>query len=74
MTLASTPNQLVRLAYGELPLLERLETEYAVDTDPDLRAEYGELQAAVAELPRVRFSPSALAVSAILAYSRNAEA
>lgn len=74
MTLASTQNQLLRLAYGELPALERLETEHAVSVDPDLRAEYRELRAAIDELPRVRFSPSPLAVSAILAYSRAADA
>lgn len=73
MTLAST-QQLVRLAYNELPVLERLETEHAIACDPDLRVEYRELRAAKDELPRVRFRPSALAVSAILAYSRAAEA
>ena len=74
MTLPSTHNQLVRLAYGELPALERFETEFALGEHPDLRAEYRELRAAKAELPRVRFSPSPLAVSAILAYSRTATA
>lgn len=72
MTLPSTQAQLVRLAYGELPTLERLETEFAVSEHADLRVEYRALRQAKAELPRVSFSPSPAALAAVLAYSRGA--
>lgn len=71
MTLPSTHNQLVRLAYGEVPQLERLELEFAIETDRALGAEYQELKAALRELPRVTFSPTATTIAAVLAYSRN---
>jgi hypothetical protein len=71
MSRLSTQNQLVRLAYGELPLLERLETEHDLSCDHQLQEDYEELQRAKAALPPVTYSPSALSISAILAYSRN---
>ena len=69
MAPAST-HQLLRLAYGELPVLERLETEYALTRDQRARRQYAELVAAQRELTRVAFSPPQGTVDAILAYSR----
>ncbi len=71
MTLPSTHNQLVRLAYGETPTLERLELEFAIESNRDVREEYEELRTALRELPRVTFVPSAKALGAVLAYSRH---
>ena len=69
MAPASTLN-LLRLAYGELPVLERLETEYALTRDQHARQAFAELVAAQRELPRVTFSPPRATVDAVLAYSR----
>lgn len=63
-------HQLLRLAYGELPVLERLETEYFVSHDAAARAEYVRLLEAQRALPRVTFSPPQITVDAVLAYSR----
>lgn len=73
MILTSTQDQLVRLAYGELPVLERLETEFALEQDYLLREDYQELRRAKHELPRVTFRPSKTSINAILAYSKHAE-
>lgn len=71
MSQLSTQHQLVRLAYGELPVLERLETEFSLEDNFDLQEDYEELRRAKAALPDVTYRPSALSISAILAYSRN---
>ncbi len=70
MNRPSTPNQLVRLAYGELPLLERLETEFALEENYTLREDYKELRRALDELPRVTFRPAQSSIDTILAYSK----
>ena len=70
MTLPSTHDRLVRLAYGELPTLERLETEYALEADYLLRERYEELRDAKRELPAVTFAPATSTLQAVLAYSR----
>lgn len=69
MAQAST-HHLLRLAYGELPVLERLEAEYFVSHDDAARAEYVKLLEAQRTLPKVAFSPPQITVDAILAYSR----
>ena len=69
MAQASTHN-LLRLAYGELPVLERLETEYTLTQDQQARQQFAELVAAQRELTRVTFAPPQNTVDAILAYSR----
>ena len=71
MTQVSTPNQLVRLAYGELPVLERLETEFALEENYPLREQYTELKEALAVLPKVTVQPAQTSIDVILAYSRN---
>ena len=72
MTLPSTQHQLVRLAYGELPVLERLETEFCLEENYTLREDYEELRHAMREMPRVTFRPQRSTINAVLAYSRNA--
>ena len=71
MSQPSTQNQLVRLAYGELPVLERLELEFSVEENFELKEDYEELQYAKNALTEVTYSPSSLSIGAILAYSRN---
>ena len=61
----------MRHAYGELPLLERLETEFALEENYALRERNTELREAIAALPRVTVSPARTTIDAILAYSRN---
>ena len=70
MTRAFTQSSLVRLAYHELPLCERLETEYALTQDPDAMQAYRDIVAAKREFPKVLFSPKTSTIEAILAYSR----
>ncbi len=70
MTRALTQNSLLRLAYRELPICERLETEHALTEDPEAMRAYRGIVAAKRELPRVLFSPKSSTVDAILAYSR----
>ena len=72
MTQVSTQHQLLRYAYGELPLLERLETEFAIAEQREVREGYEELQASLRELPRVTFRPATATLKAVLQYSRNA--
>ena len=69
MARAST-HQLIRFVYNELPVLDRLETEYALTQNDAARAEYCKLLEAQRLLPSVRFSPPQITVDAILAYSQ----
>ena len=71
MTQVSTQHQLLRYAYGELPLLDRLETEFAIEEQREVREGYEELQASLRELPRVTFRPATATLKAVLRYSRN---
>ncbi len=71
MSQLSTKNQLVRLAYGELSILERLETEFSLEENFELQEGYEELRCAKNALSKVTYSPSSLSISAILAFSRN---
>ena len=66
----NTTLQLLRLAYNELPVLDRLETEYTLTRNDAARAEYARLLEAQRALPKVRFAPPQSTVDAILAYSR----
>ncbi len=70
MTQAFTQSSLLRLAYCELPICERLETEYALTQDPEARQAYRHIVAAKRELPKVLFSPKTPTIDAVLAYSR----
>ena len=72
MTETPTRNSLVRLAYGELPTLERLETEHELALNRSLREAFEELKAAQRELPRVTFAPANATLQAVLRYSRRA--
>lgn len=71
MTQASTLNSLVRLAYNELPFLERLETEFALTEDAEMLRDYEDLKASLRELPKVTFSPMQSTIDKVLRYSRN---
>ncbi len=63
-------NQVIRYIYRELPALEHLETEYAIETEVAYAETFRRLKGAVALLPSVRFFPSKKAVSSILTYSK----
>lgn len=58
MSQPSTQTQLVRLAYGELPVLERLEMEFSLEGNFELREDYEELRDAKNALAQVTYRTS----------------
>lgn len=62
--------QIIQYIYRELPALDHLETEYAVEHDAVWRKEYRWLKAMFSILPRVQFFPKKKVVNSILEYSR----
>jgi hypothetical protein len=63
-------NQVIRYIYRELPALEHLETEYAIETESAYAEVYERLNGAKNLIPNIRFYPSRKSVKSILAYSR----
>lgn len=63
--------QIIKYIYRELPALEHLETEYAIETSPNWKKEYKWLKSIFSLLPRVQFFPKKKAVDAILDYSKS---
>ena len=70
MTKSSTQDLLIRYAYGELPVLERLETEYLIEANTCVEEALDELSEGIAALPAARLQPSPAAMANILRYSR----
>ena len=62
-------NQIIQYLYKELPLLEYLETDYAIQSDREWQDTYHNLKKAYLELPRVQFFPSRKIVNSVLEYS-----
>lgn len=70
MTQDYPTQQILQYIYRELPALDHLETEYAIETEPSWRKEYKWLKAMVDLLPRVKFFPKKKVVDSILEYSK----
>lgn len=64
-----TTNQIIKFLYRELPALEHLETEYAIENNPEWKEKYARLKGTFKVLPEVHFFPKQRAVKSILSYS-----
>jgi len=69
MTQDYTVNNLIRLIYGECDLCERLELEFAMKTDTNLRDQYMLLQASYRSIEKVTFRPRKSTTNAILKFA-----
>ncbi len=74
MTQSFTPELLIKYLYQETSASETLAVNDALHNDPDLLAEYEDLQRTAQYLPKVKFQPSAKALQNILRYSNRAAA
>lgn len=70
MTHNYVSNQVIRFIYNELPALDHLETEYAIEHDKEWNQSYQKLRTAFDALPKIKFFPSQRVVRSILQYSR----
>lgn len=66
-----TDNQILKLIYGECDLFERLEIEYAIENNLELKQVYYMLYNSYKALPKVKFLPSRKSMDNILAYANN---
>jgi len=66
-----TTQNLIQFIYGECDLFQKLETEFALENDPELRREYDNLVGAYNDLPKIKFSPSKSTVKSILEFASN---
>jgi hypothetical protein len=70
MTHCYTTNQIIQYLYNELPALEHLETEYAIENNPEWKEKYLRLKGTMSLLPKVQFFPKVRALKTILQYSK----
>ena len=70
MTHNYTSTQVLQFIYNELPALEHLEVEHAIENDGEWNETYHRLKSAFNALPKVKFFPSQSIVRSILQYSR----
>ena len=67
-----TTIQVLKFLYNELPALEHLETEYAIENDPEWDKVYQTLKAGMSALPKIEFFPRQGIVRSLVNYSRMA--
>ena len=71
MTHNYTSNQILLYIYNELPALEHLEAEYAIEHDDEWKATYERFTTTLkTALPKIQFFPRHRVVKSILNYSR----
>ena len=63
-------NQVIKYLYNELPALEHLEAEHAIENDSEWKSTYKRLKEAFYALPKIQFFPRQGVVRSILQYSR----
>ena len=66
-----TLNKLIQFIYGELPVLEKLEVEHAIDEEEVLKNAYQDLYNGYKSYPKVKFLPKKSTLKNILNYSSN---
>ena len=71
MTHSYSTNQIIQYLYNELPALEHLETEYAIENNPEWNNKYHRLKSTMGLLPKVQFFPKVRALKTILQYSKS---
>ena len=64
-----TTTRIIRYIYNELPALEYLETEYAIEHNPEWKRIYSRMKDALSALPRIQFRPRHSSVRSILKYA-----
>ncbi|WP_226389709.1 hypothetical protein [Penaeicola halotolerans] len=69
MTITSTPNEILRLLYDDLPASEAAACEEAIAADPMLKEEYSALKSAKDALDQLNLEPSAASIAKILAFA-----
>lgn len=72
MTHNYTSDQVIKYLYNELPALEHLEVEYAIENEPSWTHAYQSFKKAFDTLPKIQFFPRHSVVRSILQYSRMA--
>ncbi len=74
MTQCYISNQIILFLYDELSALDHLETEYAIENNPQWRKKYLQLSHSHNKLPRVQFYPKKRILRSILDYSATSAA
>lgn len=69
MTHNYTPELLITYVYGETDIADRLELEYALENNAQLRAQYLDILNSYKNVPKVTFSPKSSTLDSILNYS-----
>ncbi len=64
-----TTNNIIRYIYNELPALEHLETEYAIEHNREWKDIYTKMKSAFSALPRIQFAPRNSSIRSILRYA-----
>lgn len=71
MTHNYTPELLIKYIYGETDIADRLELEYALENNSQLRAQYLDIYNSYKNVSKVAFSPKKSTLDNILSYSRS---
>jgi len=64
-----TTNKIIQYIYNELQALEHLETEHAIEHNPEWKKIYTRMKSAYSALPRIQFTPRKTSISSILKYA-----
>jgi hypothetical protein len=66
-----TKNQILKLLYNELDICDRIETEWAIESDAKLSKLYKKLSSSKKKLDKLVASPSMQSLNGILSYASN---
>jgi len=71
MTHNYTPELLIKYIYGETDIADKLELEYALENNAQMRAQYLDILNSYKNVPKVAFSPKRSTIDNILNYSKS---
>lgn len=69
MTHNYTPELLIKYVYGETDIADRIELEYHLEHNTQIRAQYLDILNSYKNVPKVSFSPKKATLASILNYS-----
>lgn len=69
MTHNYTPELLIKYIYGETDIADRLELEYTLENNAQIRAQYLDILNSYRNVPKASFSPKKSTLDNILNYS-----
>lgn len=72
MTHNYTPELLIKYVYGEYDIADRLELEYVLENNAQVRAQYLDILNSYKNVPKATFSPKKSTMASILNYSASA--